>query len=115
MRQSIIVIALLALLSCRSNEVPSRYIQPAAMEKIVWDMLLADEIAMQLRINDTSINLKQASFKEYDKVWAIHGVSRQHFYESYAHYQKHPVIFKQLILAVRKRADKEKSAHLPKQ
>jgi hypothetical protein len=112
MRQLIFVL-LLGLVACSDKHtLPKDVIVPVSMQKIVWDMLQADEVALQNKLKDTTIVLKNESFKLYDKVFAIHKVSRDQFYKSYEYYQKHPHLYKALMEGVKSIAQKEREKAL---
>ena len=114
MKQFLFFIILGCLLSACSeqNDIPGDVIQPKQMEKIVWDMLLADETALQNKLKDTALNMKAESFRLYDHVFAIHNISREHFYKSYEYYQKHPLLYQSLIKSVKSIAEKERTRNM---
>ncbi len=105
------IIVFFFILSCSVKEgVPGDIIAPRQMQHIVWDLLQADEVAFQRKISDSTIDLKKSSFQLYDTVFAIHKVSRENFYKSYEYYQKHPTLYRSLMMGVRSMGDKERKA-----
>ncbi len=59
------------------------------MKGIVWDMAHADALAQNLYKKDTgSIELKRLAL--YQKVFSIHNINKETFYNSYNYYQSHP-------------------------
>ena len=102
-----------ALLACSYKEqMPGDIIEMKPMQRIVWDILLADELAFQRKISDSTIDLKKASFRLYDTVFAIHKVSRESFYKSYEYYQRHPQLYNVLMTGVRNLGDTARKAQL---
>lgn len=102
-------IFLLVFISCsRKDEVPQDIIQVKPMQKIVWDILQADEIAYQRKITDSTLDLKSTSFHLYDTVFALHKVSREAFYKSYEYYQRRPRLYKTLMTGVKNIGDAER-------
>ena len=61
------------------------------MEKVLWDMMLADRYASQFLIRDSlKINVKEETFKMYDEVFQIHHISKDEFIKSYKYYLNRP-------------------------
>jgi hypothetical protein len=109
MRYFLFFICSSLLIACSDkNSIPKDLIEQKSMQKIVWDILQADEIAFQNKLKDTTILLKTESFKLYDQVFAIHKISRDRFYKSYSYYQRHPDLYKSLMNGIRSIADKER-------
>ncbi len=86
----IVIIFLLSLwliVSCKnSGEVPKGIIPVAKMTDVLEDMLLADAFANNYIIKDSTIDLKKANAKEYEKIFALHHVSKEEFTKSYEFY-----------------------------
>lgn len=102
---------LLLFSSCsRKDAVPKYLIPQKEMQLVVWDMLQADELAMQNKLADSSLVLKNESFRLYDKVFAIHKISRDQFFKSYRYYQQHPGLYKTLMEGVKIVADEQRKA-----
>lgn len=118
MRPLLVLIVLIAFGACSSNDkIPEDLIQPEQMKIIVWDLLLAEQRAL----DDTTLNtlpvgkeralgLTKASTGLFNEVFAIHKTSKDHFYKSYAYYEGHPDKLKVLMdsvsaYATRKRTD----------
>jgi len=109
MKHSVFFICIILLMGCSGKDsIPNDIIEPKPMQKIVWDMLQADEVAFQNKLKDTSIVLKTESFRLYDQVFAVHKTSREAFYKSYTYYQKHPQLYKTLMEGVKSLGGKER-------
>jgi hypothetical protein len=114
MRLAAAVLMIIFLFSCaEKKEMPAGVIAMKPMQQIVWDMLLADEVAFQRKISDSAINLKTASFHLYDTVFAIHKISRESFYKSYEYYQRNPHLYNSLMTGVRKIGDAARKHQAP--
>lgn len=102
------VFILLLLSACSSSQQkPDAFIEINKMRFVVWDMAKADELANIQKVNDSSVNLKEASFKLYDQVFAVHNISRDQFYKSLRYYEEHPQIMKVLMDSVRSLAEQK--------
>lgn len=108
-----ILIIIVTVAGCSGgNEIPADVIAIKPMQRLVWDMIQADEAATQQSFTDSTLNLKQASFRMYDQVFAIHNVSREQFYKSYRFYQGRPDLYRRLMTGVKEVAEKERKAAL---
>src|SRR5690349_14473435 len=89
---------LLLFLSCADKgRVPKGIIPPEQMKMIVWDLMRADEPAYKLTL-DSSINtITNKQMVMYNTVFAIHKISRNEFYKSYAYYEAHPDLHKEIM------------------
>ncbi len=70
------------------------------MQKIVWDILKADEYYVRIRVKDTIAPIQTNNLKLYDQVFKSYGITKEQFYFSYKYYESHPVQFKVLIDSV---------------
>jgi len=97
--------------SCSGNSPGKGEVLPEEkMKYVLLDMIKADELALQNKLADSTINIKNESFKLYEQVFAVHKTSRKQFYDSYRYYQQHPALYKKLMEAVNKLGEKEKKA-----
>lgn len=94
-------IALLCLLcfvvSCKSNDIPKRVIQPDLMGKVLFSLNMAEEFVNSYVAKDSSRNKAQELQKEYQKVFLLFQVTKDDFEKSYEFYKTHPEIFKVLL------------------
>ena len=75
------------------NKIPSGVIGKEEMEKIMWDMMLADQYSANYLVKDSAkINVKLETLKLYEEVFRLHHVSRDDFNKSFAFYQGRPDI-----------------------
>lgn len=104
-----IALALIILSACSGGKpTPEGVIAIQPMQRIVWDIIQADEAAMQNKFADSAVNLKTESFRLYDQVFSIHKISRQQFYKSYEYYQQRPQLYRALMNGVKTIADKDR-------
>jgi hypothetical protein len=111
MRQLLLMLLVTLLVSCSTrSDAPKDLLEPKQMQRVVWEILVADELALQNKLADSSLNLKNESFRLYDQVFAIHKISRTQYYNSYRYYQQHPVLYKNLMEEVKRIGEKERKA-----
>ncbi|HEX6914165.1 MAG TPA: DUF4296 domain-containing protein [Chitinophagaceae bacterium] len=102
------------LFSCKTDDrIPKGIIGMRSMQLVTWDVMLADELALQRKFADSSIQLKNATSHLYDTVFAIHGITRDQFYSSYRFYQNHPELYRKLMTGVKKIGEAEKKSLQP--
>jgi hypothetical protein len=83
------------IFSCSNeDEIPKQVISQKEMQKILWDMLLADRYTSQYIAKDTSKKLKLENLKLYDEVLQLHKISKNQFIESFNFYLKRPDLTK---------------------
>ncbi len=62
------------------------------MQAVLWDLMRADQFLADYVFNkDSSLDKTTESLKYYQKIFAIHKVSKEEFQESFSFYQAHPV------------------------
>ena len=95
---ALFLVLLLAGCSDKDNT-PSGIIPRVKMEKILWDLVQADQYAAQYLVTDsvqvykkdsTRIDMKMETLKLYEQVFRLHQVSRDEFRKSFQYYQGRP-------------------------
>jgi len=84
---------LLAVACSEKDKIPSDVIGKEEMEKILWDMMLADQYSANYLVKDSArVNVKMETLKLYEEVFRLHKVSRDAFRKSFQFYQGRPDI-----------------------
>jgi hypothetical protein len=106
---------LLSLSSClmigctNKSKIPSGVLPQARMEKVLWDMMLADRFAAQFLLKDSAKkNVSEETFRVYAQVFSINNISKDEFIKSYKFYMTRPDLSKVLMDTILKRADRLK-------
>src|SRR6185295_4458215 len=102
-------LCLLALLfsvyACSDKQyIPADVIPKEKMEKVMWDMIVADRYsALFLAKDSAKINVKTETLKLYEQVFQINKISKEEFLKSFNFYLSRPDIGKVIFdsLAVR--------------
>ena len=86
------LLAILLVVGCSDKDkVPSGIIPRDEMEKILWDMVEADQYSSLYLWKDSArINVKTETQKLYQEVFQLHQISREEFRKSFQYYQEHP-------------------------
>ena len=77
------------LLSCANRDaIPSGIIPKNEMEKVLWDMIQADQFSKQFIARDSvkRKNLDSETMKLYNEVFQIHHITKDEFQKSYQFY-----------------------------
>jgi hypothetical protein len=89
-RSCMVLLAMLALYSCKSDNLPSDLLPASKMTSVMKQMLTADEWIGWRREKDTSFAVFPESVHRYRAVFASEGISETQFRSSFAYYQQHP-------------------------
>ena len=104
-----IMLLCLGWMGCRSSAGKTKPLVLDTMKVIMWDMLRADEWYIRLSIKDSTLKTKKENIRLYEQVFAIHGVTKDQFYNSFKYYEAHPVECKVLLDSVEAFANREKN------
>lgn len=96
------------IISCSNkNKVPSEIIQPAQMQKILWDVLRADALSSEYARRDSTINQVAELKILTEKVFQIHKISSSTFDKSYTWYTAHQDVLKAVFDSLSAQAQRE--------
>lgn len=73
-------------------KIPGDILPKDKMEKVLWDMILADRFSASFLVKDSTKNIKEETFKMYEQVFSIHKITRQEFVKSFKFYLERPDI-----------------------
>ena len=104
MRFILFCLVAILLFSCSGKDKQQSVIPREKMEKILWDIIQADQYSSQfLKKDSAKLNVKEQTMKLYDEVFAVNHITREQFKASYQFYMEHPEITRSMFdsLAVR--------------
>ena len=108
------IILVILLFGCiKDNKIPKDVIPQNQMRKIMWDLMRADAYVTDFVMKDSTRDKKIESTKLYEKIFDIHGVTREAFKKSLAFYQSRPDLFKAISDSLR--IDEKKSQQYPEE
>jgi hypothetical protein len=88
-----ILILLSCFVSCKSS-IPKDVLPPKKMQAVLWDVLQADEVADYYASRDSTFKGLAKHVDYYQKVFAIHKITKDDFARSLKYYQDHPASLK---------------------
>lgn len=98
MRYLFYILVLVGLVACSGRQkIPSDILDKPKMTSVISDILIADAVANQKKLNDTTINLKSLSPLYYQSVFTLHKISKDEFFRSYDYYLNHPDLLKVVL------------------
>ncbi|RYG41188.1 MAG: DUF4296 domain-containing protein [Chitinophagaceae bacterium] len=98
------------LIACTDKKkIPSDVLPQPKMEKVLWDMMLADRFAAQYVIRDSATkNVTDETFKLYSQVFSVNDITSEQFLRSYKFYMTRPDLSKVMFDTVLARANRLK-------
>jgi hypothetical protein len=110
MRIILTILVLILLAACTDKtSIPSNVLKQEKMEKVLWDMIVADRYATQFVMRDTTKkDVTQETFRLYSQVFAVHDITREEFVKSYKFYMTRPDLSKVLFDTILQRANRLK-------
>jgi hypothetical protein len=97
---------LVSIASCNNDAVPKDVLTERKMEKVLWDILRADEmVAYQFEL-DSTIDKRNKSIQLYQQIFIVHKVTPEEFKRSFKYYQTHPSKLKIVLDSLRSTSNK---------
>jgi hypothetical protein len=106
----------LMLFACSPGK-QQKYLEPDKMKLVMWDLIKAGELYTHKLVSDSLIRKSREETRLYAQVFAIHGITKNYFFDSYRYYEAHPATFKILIDSIEAYGNREKNlpvGRLPK-
>ena len=110
MRTGLVVCIIFIFAACADHtKIPKNIIQKDKMQKVLWDMIQADRFATNFlpKRGDSTFNTTEV-LKVYQKVFDVHGITRDEFLKSYTFYLNHPDITKVLYDSISAQAERRR-------
>ena len=82
------------LIACSGHNKP---LPIQKMKVVMWDVVNADEWMKFASIKDSTIAIKKENIALYNKIFALHKITKDEFYSSYNYYENHPNEMKILL------------------
>ncbi|QEC67357.1 DUF4296 domain-containing protein [Panacibacter ginsenosidivorans] len=108
MKKLFVTILVCCAFACTSpDKMPEDVMNIEQMKPIVWDMMRAGMLVQNQFRLDTATQKKEA-VANYQKVFDIHGTTKDAFYHSYQYYLEHPDKHKILLDSVAAYANRQR-------
>ena len=94
-------------MACGKNDKPKNLIPEVKMERVIWDMVQADEFITNFVLKDSAkVNVNAERYKLYEQVLSLHNITKQQFKNSYDYYASRPGESKVLFDSLSARANR---------
>ncbi|MGN6399712.1 MAG: DUF4296 domain-containing protein [Flavisolibacter sp.] len=100
------LLACLLLISCSGSKVPKDVLPPQKMQAVLWDAMLADEMADYYVRKDSSLNTLSKHVELYQQIFFIHKISKDDFKKSLHYYEAHPDLLRPIFDSLQKKSEK---------
>jgi hypothetical protein len=93
--------------ACNKSDKPKDIIPREKMERVVWDMVQADEFIQNYVAKDSNkLDVNAERYKLYEKVLGVHNITKDQFKKSYEYYSTHPTESKLLFDSLSSKANR---------
>lgn len=106
-RTLILLFLSLYFFSCSSDTVPDNVLPPEKMEAVLWDVIMADEVADYYVQKDSSLKALDKHVELYQKLFGIHKITREQFKNSLQYYEKRPDLLKPIFDSLQKKSERQ--------
>lgn len=89
------------------NDVPKEVLPPKSMEKMLWDMIMADGIVSYDLQFDTTLDQNSKRMVLYQSILRTHKVSKEKFKRSLEFYQNRPDLLKIVLDSMQQQSMRE--------
>jgi hypothetical protein len=99
--------AIILFFSCsQKTKVPDTVLPPPVMEKLLMDMLRAEEL-LNRRQGDSTLGDSLNRISLYNSVLASHKTDKERFQRSFIYYENHPNLLKPVLDSMYQKANKK--------
>ena len=113
MKNIFFLILCLAVFSCRDkNRVPSEILGQKEMQSVLWDVIRAQVLSLEMAHKDSTINEIAHTKALTKRVFEIHKITAAEFEKSYSWYTNHPELMKIIFDSLSVRKQKENDLQL---
>ncbi len=100
-----ILIVLLAACNFSSNRKP--VLAFPVMQKVIWELMKSDDFYTRISLSDTNLKGKHKNIEMYEQVFQLNKITSKDFYATIDYYEKHPILFRELMDSVNSLSKKE--------
>jgi hypothetical protein len=101
------------VIACSQREIPKDVLPQKKMQAVLWDVLLADEVAEFYIQKDSAMHALEKHADLYQQVFQIHKISKEDFKRSLQFYESHPNLLKPVLDSLQKESEKTISTERP--
>jgi len=103
--RTLALLLLIIFTSCSGNDVPKDVMPPEKMGAVLYDVILADELADFSSIQDSTYRHLEKRTVLYDSIFKTHNITKQAFQKSYQFYQQRPDLLRTILDSLQAKHD----------
>ncbi len=100
-------ISLLFFAACNFSSKGKPVVKFPVMQKVVWELMQSDDYYIRISLSDTNLKGKHKNIELYEQVFQLNKITAKDFYTTIEYYEKHPILFKELMDSVSSLSKKE--------
>jgi len=77
------------------------------MQAVLWDMMRADEMVNYYGYTDSTFKKIDRNIELYQKIFQIHGITKETFQKSMHYYQRRPDMLQPVIDSLKSQAERK--------
>jgi hypothetical protein len=112
MKYLIAVLVCLYFLSACSDKTP--ILEPAKMQSVMWDVIQLEAYSQLIVAPDTIKMTSKKNVLLQQKIFSLHGVSKEQYYKSYEYYNAHPEMMRIILDSITTKADRNRGNMMQK-
>jgi hypothetical protein len=113
MRRAIVFLVVVIFSACSSGPVRKDILRPDRMQKVMYDLIRADEFINNFVRKDSTADLMQKRSVLYEEAFKANNTTRKEFYSSYTYYQQHPDVQKILFDSLYSTINRSQAERVP--
>lgn len=111
----LILFSLLFFSCSNKGSVPDGVLSKNEMQDILWDMMRADEMVNYYGNTDSTFKSTDRNLELYQKVFQLHGTTKEEFRRSMEFYQSHPDVLQPILDSLKTFAERKSIAPVTSQ
>jgi len=100
-------IIILFFAACNLSSKGKPVVEFPVMQKVVWELMKSDDYYTRISITDSNLRGKHKNIQLYEQVFQLNKITAKDFYATIEYYEKHPILFKELMDSVSSLSKKE--------
>lgn len=103
--RTLALLLLIFFASCSGEDVPKDVMPPDKMEAVLYDVILADELADFSSMQDSTYRNLGKRTVLYDSIFRNHNITKQAFQKSFEFYQQRPDLLRTILDSLQTKPD----------
>lgn len=109
MRYVLVIILACCMQGCNNTTETRDILKKEKMQDVLWDFIQADAFTTGFIKKDSGKNAAIENAKLQQQIFAVHHITKEVFYKSYAWYSKHYDIMRTMLDSISAKAERDKN------